>query len=227
MNWRITQVNSRQRYLTKFDQSETRTYHLLVGKLDKQVLEAYRLDINRAFIFSPEAKVLDVGAGSGAMCRILIDQPGIQLTALEPSWEMLALLKTEPELERIETIAGFCDAPEDRKHFQAASFDAIVSRQLINGLFDPIAAFENWRHWLKPGGHAIMIDGFYERSAWTGRWAEETDTLPLAACQSLAMVPYLLEKSGFQINVVEPMHTVNSLPSTKTPRYLVVAQKTC
>ena len=51
------------------------------------------------------------------------------------------------------------------------------------------------------------------------------DVLPVAACQSTALVPYLLERSGFTIEAVRLMDAVNRRPSTRTPRYLVVARK--
>jgi hypothetical protein len=42
----------------------------------------------------------------------------------------------------------------------------------------------------------------------------------------MASTPYLLEACGFRIEVVERMTTVNALPTTRTPRYVVVARKT-
>ena len=90
------------------------------------------------------------------------------------------------------------------------------SRQLMNVLYDPLAAFANWHCWLKPAGVVLVIDGLYERAAWSGTWAEEVDVLPVAACQSTALVPYLLEQSGFSVEAVRMMDAVNRRPSTRT-----------
>ena len=49
--------------------------------------------------------------------------------------------------------------------------------------------------------------------------------LPVSACETMALVPYLLEASGFQIAAVELMTATNQLTCTRTPRYLVVAIK--
>jgi hypothetical protein len=98
-----------------------------------------------------------------------------------------------------------------------------VSRQLANGLYDPLAAFCNWRYWLKPGGSLAVIDGLYGRTAWTGRWEEEVDVLPLSACQTAATVPYLLEVAGFRVEGVQWMQAVNARPSTRATRYVVHA----
>jgi hypothetical protein len=100
-----------------------------------------------------------------------------------------------------------------------------VSRQLVNGLFDPLTAFRNWHHWLSPDGAVVVIDGVYGRSSWTGIWEEDVDVLPLSACQSTALAPYLLEIAGFRIEAVRWMEAVNKLPSTRTNRYVVVARK--
>ena len=93
----------------------------------------------------------------------------------------------------------------------------------MNGLYDPLAAFRSWRRWLRPDGTVLVIDGLYGRDGWRGMWEEEIDALPLSACQTMATVPYLLEASGFRVRAVQRMATVNALPTTRTPRYVVVA----
>ena len=96
---------------------------------------------------------------------------------------------------------------------------------MTNGLFDPLRAFRHWHRWLKPGGSVVAIDGLYGRDAWRGAWEDEIDVLPLSACQTMATVPYLLEAVGFSVRVVQRMGAVNALPTTRTPRYVVVAER--
>jgi len=225
MAWRGSQADSRLRYLAKFDAAEVDRYDASVGHLGHEDEDAYLYDLGRVVQLGEGAMVLDAGAGTGALSRILARLPGLSITALEPAPAMLAKLTSKPELQGVIAVEGFCDAIEDRHHFEAAQFDAIVSRQLVNGLFDPLTAFSNWHHWLSPGGVVVVIDGLYGRSAWTGVWQEEVDVLPLAACQSTAMVPYLPEGAGFGIEAVQLMDAVNRMPSTRTPRYVVVARK--
>ena len=225
MVWHVTRKLARRRHAARYDDVEARGYHAQpgLGTLRPEEEEAYLADIRRVWELQPGAAVLDAGAGTGALCRILSRQCGLALTALEPSPAMLAVLRSQRELEHVTTVAGFCDSAEDGQLFAAASFDVVASRQLVNGLFDPLAAFRHWWHWLKPGGAAIVIDGLYGRDAWRGPWEEEIDVLPLSACQSLAAVPYLLESVGFRIAAVELMPAVNALQVTRTPRYIVVA----
>jgi SAM-dependent methyltransferase len=214
MNWRGTQAESRERAYVQFDEAEAERW--AVG-LSVEVEDAYLVDFARVFAFEPGMAVLDVGAGTGVMCSVLSRLPGLSLTALEPMPAMLA------RVEGARGVLGFCDAPEDRAHFPEASFDAIISRQVANGLYDPLTAFRNWHHWLKPGGAVVLIDGLFDRSAWAGKFEVELDVMPLSTGQSTALVPYLLESVGFSIRAVEPMRTVNVLG--RFTRYVVVALK--
>lgn len=223
MNWRISQAESRQRYLRKFDAVEVESYDTWIRQLVPEDHSACLEDLQEVCEFRAGMRVLDAGAGTGAMCLILNGVRDLHLTALEPSPEMINCLRQKAELSNVETVRGFCDAATDRELFAAASFDVIVSRQLFNGLYDPLTAFGNWRYWLKPGGTLILVDGFYERSAWGGKWSDEVDQLPASACQSLAMAPYLLEAAGFHISAVTLMSRTNARPSTRTKRYLVAA----
>lgn len=225
MDWNASRAAARRRHAARYDDVEARHYHAQqgLGWLSPGEEDAYLADIGRAFEFRPGAAVLDAGAGTGTLCRILSRLPGLALTALEPSPAMLALLQDQPELAHVAAVQGHCDGEEDGATFAEGTFDVVASRQLVNGLFDPLTAFRHWRRWLKPGGAVVVIDGLYGRDGWRGAWQEEVDVLPLSACQTLATVPYLLESAGFRIAAVERMSDVNRLPATRTPRYIVVA----
>jgi SAM-dependent methyltransferase len=227
MDWHERRVAARRRAVGKYDAAEAEAYGKRqgLGWLTAEEESAYLTDLSRVVRIASGASVLDVGAGTGVMCSILRRLPGIDLTALEPSTAMLTILQAKSELANVRAINGFCDEPQDHDRFEAAQFDAIVSRQVVNGLFDPLLAFRHWHHWLKPAGSVVVIDGLYGRDGWAGRWEEEIDALPLSASQSMAAIPYLLEASGFRIEVVERMTAVNALPTTRTPRYIVVARK--
>jgi hypothetical protein len=84
---------------------------------------------------------------------------GLAITAMEPVPAMLAKLRSKREFQGVVTVEGFCDNIGDRHHFNAAQFDALVSRPLVKGLFDPLTAFRNWLYWLSPDG-AVVVFGF-------------------------------------------------------------------
>jgi SAM-dependent methyltransferase len=227
MSWHDRRSAARRRAVSKYDTAEAEAYGKLqgLGWLTAAEENAYLADLQRVVQIAPGSRVLDVGAGTGVMCSLLRRLPALELTALEPSAAMLALLQARAELANVTAINGFCDEPEAGDRFAPGQFDVIVSRQVANGLFDPLCAFRHWQAWLRPAGTVVVIDGLYGRDGWTGRWEEEVDVLPLAATQSTATIPYLLEAAGFEIAAVEHMAAVNALPTTRTPRYVVVARK--
>jgi aminoglycoside 6'-N-acetyltransferase len=224
-DWQGRRAAARGRHAARYDADEARTYAATpgLGWLSPAEQDAYLADLQRVVRIAPGSSVLDVGAGAGALCGVLARLPGLEVTALEPSPAMLEQLRRRPEIAHVATVQGSCDAPGDDALFPPARFDVIASRQVVNGLFDPLVAFARWRRWLKSGGFVVVIDGLYGRDGWRGAWAEEIDVLPLSACQTLATVPYLLEVAGFRILAVERMTTVDALPGTRTPRYVVVA----
>ena len=225
MSWRISQSQARERYLAQCKAAEAAQFDALLGHVTVQVEEAYLASLMQVIAFRPGMMVLDAGAGTGAFTQMLTHFPGLLITALEPAPTMLAILRKNARLHGISMVQGFCDGPNDRDLFATECFDVILSRQLTNSLYDPLQAFRHWHYWLKPEGKVVVIDGLYQRSDWTGPWLENIDQLPLATHQSLAIVPYLLEQAQFRIETVQLMHCVNHLPSTKTPKYIVVAQK--
>jgi SAM-dependent methyltransferase len=226
MEWQERRTAARRRAVAKYDAAEARSYGSVqgLGWLAAAEENAYLADLQRVVQIAPGSRVLDVGAGTGVMCSLLRRLPALELTALEPSAAMLALLQAKAELANVAASNGFCDEPEAGDRFAPGQFDVIVTRQVANGLFDPLLAFRHWHKWLRPAGTAVVIDGLYGRDGWTGRWEEEVDVLPLAATQSMATIPYLLEAAGFEIAAVERMAAVNALPTTRTPRYVVVAR---
>lgn len=225
MKWSQAREQYRGRLVAKYDEAEARSYDAWAGALTEQDEDVYLADILESSSLTAGNRVLDVGAGSGALTKILTRVSGLELTALEPSPAMCALLSAKPELADVPTVVGGCDCKSDRELFSEGSFDAVVSRQVVNSLYDPLVAFGNWLHWLRPGGSAIVMEGIYGRDGWTGIWAEEVDVTPLSACQSLATVAYLMEAVGFSVESVRWMERTNRLPSTRTKRYLVVATK--
>ena len=225
MNYRVSHEESRRRYLDSYDAEEAARYNAWIDTLTSEDHEACLADIQKIVPLTGPLDVLDCGAGTGALSLALCRLTNLKITALEPCPEMLSLLQCRPELAKVQCVSGFCDHPADRSQFAAETFDVIASRQLLNSLYDPLAAFENWSYWLRSGGRVVITDGLFNRDAWTGVWSWAVDELPLATTRSLATVPYLLENAGFEIEYAGRAVETNKLPSSRTERYLVIAKK--
>jgi ubiquinone/menaquinone biosynthesis C-methylase UbiE len=230
-HWQERRRTAVGRHAKRYDANEVAQYRAIqgLGTLEKDDQDAYLDDLfeipSIRTMLQPGCKVLDVGAGSGVMTKLLLRLPELEVQALEPSQSMIDALRQDPELSGVRIVQGTCDQPEDVELFPTNSFQAIAVRQVCNGLWDPIKAFQNWYRWLTPQGRVIVIEGTYARDAWRGTWEEEIDDLPLSSTQSLATIPYLLEKAGFEVESVGWMEATNRLPITRTPRYLVTAIK--
>ena len=225
MAFRMNYQESRQRYLDEYDSTGACQYDAWIASMDSDDHQACVDDISGQIPQASGLSVLDAGAGTGALCLALSRIAGLEITALEPSPAMVDLLRRKPALSDLRVVQGFCDHLSDRNIFAAETFDVIASRHLANCLYYPLTAFENWHHWLRPGGTVIVLDGHFQRSAWEGNWSGMVDALPLSACQSMATVPYLLEQTGFRVDFVDWMHATNARPSTRTKRYMAVATK--
>ena len=75
MSWRGSQSASRDRYRGKFDAAEVDRYDSSVGSLVPEDEEAYLSDLSRVFPLHAPLQVLDAGAGTGTLCKLLSGEP--------------------------------------------------------------------------------------------------------------------------------------------------------
>jgi SAM-dependent methyltransferase len=225
MSYRLAQHQSREKLESIFNENEVAKYDDWVSELTDEDHEACLLDIAQHLDVNQYPRILDVGAGTGAMCMALARVENLNITALEPLATMITVLQKKQELSQVRVVQGVCDHPNDRSHFAAGEFDMIVAKQLVNGLYDPVAAFRNWHYWLKPDGIVVVLDGMFDRSSWSGNWSDWVDLLPVSCNRSLATIPYLLELAGFQVSHSGYMNHTNARPSTRTQRMMVIARR--
>jgi SAM-dependent methyltransferase len=201
------------------------------GIRDENEWEAWRHDLAPALARFPGKRVVDVGAGTGVMSRLLGQQDFI-VEGIDTSPGMVAeAQRLLPSKLASQVSFRVGDAHEDL--FPAESFDAVVSRQVVCHLRDPLLAFRTWRRWLKADGMVIVIDGFWPRREWaSGDLAGIVDLLPLSCVQTIGTVAYLLTEAGFTVEDRGWLERVNqqvaaSEPGAteRSPRYMVVARK--
>jgi SAM-dependent methyltransferase len=146
-------------------------------------------------------RLLEVGPGAGALLADL-QALGFSCEALETSEEALRLAGQLNPGMRI-ARAPAADWTE--------AFDALVACEVLEHIEDDLAALEEWRGWLRPGGHLILsVPAHARRWSATDVWAghfrryEKDDLRRLLEQAGFAVVE--LECYGFPLsNLVEPL----------------------
>jgi SAM-dependent methyltransferase len=217
-----------QQIINQLYDDEAEAYEAEPGHgIDNSERECWHADISAALRLKPNSQVLDVGSGTGIFSRLFADW-GHAVTGLEPSQNMLrvahATTLRQASADRVRFVMG------DTHHadlFEEATYDCIVSRQVVCHFRDPLLVFQNWHRWLKHQGTILVVDGLWLREGWGND--ELVDQLPLSCLQTRATLAYLLDKAGFHIDANRWLATVNEHLATtggsNSPRYLVVAHK--
>lgn len=167
--------------------------------------------------------VLDIGAGTGLLMSAL-RTAGIAVRGLEPAKAMIERgLARDPRLRRDDFVAA---SAGDAQALPSASIDAIVCRQVLCHIVDPVAVFAVWRDWLKPGGIAVAVDGHWRSAVWN---PEQLAVHPFAAVETAAPVATAFAQAGFDVIRAGPFAELNALRQAQspaaTPRYIVVARR--
>lgn len=117
-------------------------------------------------------KVLDLGAGTGIMTKLLVEQCGFQVTAVEPVDNMR--LKLESVVPQATSVKGTAWSIP----VQDASQDMVMLAQCFHW-FDDIKSLKEIHRVLKPGGLIILIWNMEsrERSEWVAKLREWVDSM--------------------------------------------------
>ena len=128
-----------------------RKYDALADRYEE--IYFYVADVGRRLVdFAeppPGARLLDVGAGRGAVARAALAH-GCVVTAVDASAGMVDRLAADhPEITARQQDAGRLDFPSD-------SFDVVTAGFLVQVLTEPDAALAEFRRVLAPGGTVAL-----------------------------------------------------------------------
>jgi demethylmenaquinone methyltransferase/2-methoxy-6-polyprenyl-1,4-benzoquinol methylase len=130
-----------------------------------------RLDVG------PEATVLDVATGTGAVAAELVRQHGCSVVGLDQSPEMLAVARS-----RLPDSVRLVEGEADRLPFPDASFDGLTFTYLLRYVDEPAATLRELARVVKPGGAVAGLEfGEPPKAAARALWRLYTRVgLPLA-----------------------------------------------
>jgi ubiquinone/menaquinone biosynthesis C-methylase UbiE len=117
-------------------------------------IEATTQETLKRVPMSAQARVLDVGCGTGELLRRLrAKYPAAVLAGLDPVEEMLAVAK-EKLSGKEDLRVGYADALP----WNSGSFDVVVSCNMFHYITHPVVALREMGRVLRPGGTLVMTD---------------------------------------------------------------------
>lgn len=147
--------------------------------------------------------VLDVGCGNGAMTAI-IKASGFDVTGIEPDLDGFNLAKGAHSSIRFENLGAYDDTSSLGK------FDAVISSEVIEHLFDPSSLLNAAKNNLNPNGVLILTCPFYGYVknlllSITNRWDDHHQPARVGGHIKLWSAPTMrafLAKHGFKVETL-------------------------
>ena len=128
----------------------------------EEAQRAMRCDYLSRIIFPRDARVLEVGSGTGPICRDLASWPGVgHVMGVDPS---PFLVERARELASGTSNLSFGEGDGRDLPLDSSSFDVVVFHTTLCHLPGPEAALAEAHRVLRPGGWLAIFDGDYATS---------------------------------------------------------------
>jgi ubiquinone/menaquinone biosynthesis C-methylase UbiE len=184
----------------------------------KEMLAAYLTAIS----FPHEARVLDVGCGTGAVARVLSEWPGVgEVIGVDPS---PVFIERARQLATQLRNVSFCVGDARSLDFKDASVDVAVVHTCLCHIPGPERALAELCRVLRPGGWLAVFDGDY---ATTTVAIDEFDPLQCSVDAAMAALvhdrwlarrlPLLVKAAGFNVKRFDGHAYVQTIE----PQYLL------
>jgi ubiquinone/menaquinone biosynthesis C-methylase UbiE len=191
--------DSAQRRLDRFFSRVARVYYLQLPLERRALSTAARLAEPLG-----DARVLDVGTGTGALAAALLRRGAASVVAVDRSPAMLA--RASRRLRGLGSPAHIVLADARRLPFAEASFDLVAIGYVLNLLDGPAAleVLREARRVMTPGARLLVVDHSAPPSLagriYRAGWRTLSATLPgFVAGRPLADVRPLLAVEGFRV----------------------------
>lgn len=109
---------------------------------------------------SRRLRILDLGTGAG-YAAIILAQMGHDVVAVDNSDLMLDKARSNARAYRVDIQFVKADVHDVCRLFEPFHFDIVIAKDTVWGITDPVEAYSEWIHLIRPGGYLIIIDGNY------------------------------------------------------------------
>ena len=106
----------------------------------------------------PDARVLDVATGTGAVAVELVRQHGCSVVGVDRSTEMLAVARARIAAQGLGSTIELHEARAEALPFAEGSFDALTVTYLLRYVDDPAATLRELARVVRPGGTVAMLE---------------------------------------------------------------------
>ena len=106
----------------------------------------------------PDARVLDVATGTGAVALELVRQHGCTVVGIDRSPEMLDVARRRVAARRLDTTIELYEARAEKLPFPDESFDGLTVTYLLRYVDDPAATLRELARVVRPGGTVALLE---------------------------------------------------------------------
>ena len=106
----------------------------------------------------PDARVLDVATGTGAVAERLVRRYGCRVTGIDQSADMLAAARERLERAGVAGRVTLVEGEAESLPFPDAAFDALTVTYLLRYVDDPAAVLRELARVVRPGGALASLE---------------------------------------------------------------------
>lgn len=129
-----------------------------IGDITHPYLKDFLLKNIDFSLFSPRAKLLDIGCGYSSFLYLFKDEKNIEISGLEPNKEVANFAREKLGLKIYECTINNHNLP-------LQSFDVITALAVIEHVTDPLATLKKMRELLRPNGYIFITTPDYKNAA--------------------------------------------------------------
>jgi len=130
-------------------------------------MQAVNQKLCETIVAKPGERLLEVGSGSGILCRMLAPQlqPDGQIVGLDISPEMTAQAQKYALAQGITGGIAFETGTAESLPYPTASFDCAIAARLLLHAANPDVVIQEMKRVVKPGGKVVVMDWDFDTAA--------------------------------------------------------------